>query len=171
MKTSNTGIKLIIHYEGLNDGDLTEIGLQPKMDVSSIWTVAYGRALKDLDGSWLKGIAGYKRLLEIYPDLETLTIDEAIEMLNDDLVPREKQLNSLKLNLNQNQFDSLISFIYNCGFENFKSSTLLKRIKSGIGSIEDAFMMWVKSDGKTYPGLIARRKTESTLFITGNLVF
>ena len=171
MKTSSVAIKLIVNFEGLNDSNLKKIGLQPKQDVSGIITAGWGRALKDLDGSWLKGVAGYRRMLEIYPDLETITVEEANQMLEEDLISREKQLNSLNLNLTQYQFDSLISLIFNIGFSNFKSSTLLRRIKGEKGSIKDAFLMWNRSDGKVYKGLILRRNAESTLFETGELLF
>jgi lysozyme len=40
MKTSNVGIQLIQEFESLHDGDLTMIGLQPKMDPVGIWTMA-----------------------------------------------------------------------------------------------------------------------------------
>ena len=31
-------VKLVSHYEGLHDGDLSKVGLQPKMDPIGIWT-------------------------------------------------------------------------------------------------------------------------------------
>jgi len=171
MKISSDGIKLIIHFEGLNDGDLTKIGLQPKVDCSGYWTVGYGHLLTDLNGSPLKGIEGYRRMLEIYPDLETITTEEAIELLDDDLDFFEGRINSLNLNLTQYQFDALVSFSFNCGFGNFLSSTLLKRVKGSKGSISEAFNMWVKSGGKTLPGLITRRNAEAILYETGELKF
>ena len=85
MKTGDLGISLIKFYESLHDGDLKKIGLQPKMCPAGIWTVGYGHALRDIDGTWLKGVAGYQRILEIYPDLETITIEEAEELLEEDL--------------------------------------------------------------------------------------
>jgi hypothetical protein len=47
MKTSNVGIQLIQEFESLHDGDLTMIGLQPKMDPIGIWTEGYGHAMRD----------------------------------------------------------------------------------------------------------------------------
>ena len=38
MKTSQIGISLIKHFEGLHDGDLKKIGLQPKKCPAGIWT-------------------------------------------------------------------------------------------------------------------------------------
>lgn len=169
MNTSKLGIELVKHYESIHDGDLTKIGLQPKMCPAGIWTIGYGHTLKDINGQWLKGVAGFQRLLEIYPDYETITEEEAVEILKDDLEKFELQLNSLNLKLTQYQFDAIVSFIFNCGFGNFLDSTLLRRIKGEKGSIRDAFLMWNKSNGKVLNGLIKRRESEATLFESGEL--
>lgn len=169
LKTSSTGISLIKYFESLHDGDLKKIGLQPKQDPIGIWTAGYGHALKDIDGSWLKGVDGYQRMLETYPDLETITEEEACELLAEDLEHFEDQINSLNLKLTQYQFDSLVSFAFNCGFGNLLSSTLLRRIKGEKGSLRDAFAMWNKSGGKVLNGLIKRRDAEASLFVDGVL--
>ena len=109
--------------------------------------------------------------MEIYPKYETITVEEAEELLAEDLEHFEDQLNSLKLDLKQYEFDALISFIFNCGFGNFLGSTLLKRIKSRRGDIQEAFLMWNKSGGKVLNGLISRRKSEADLFVYGELEF
>lgn len=169
MRTSQNGIDLIKHFESLHDGDLTKIGLQPKMCPAGIWTAGYGHALTDINGSFLNGVDGYQRLLEIYPDLETITEDEAEDLLKEDLEKFETKINSLKLSLLQNEFDALVSFTFNCGFSNLLSSTLLKRVKSRSGDIKEAFLMWNKSNGKVLNGLIKRREAEAELFINNKL--
>lgn len=169
MKTSHNGIEIIKFYEQVHDGDLRKIGLQPKLCPSGIVTIGYGRALRDFNGKFLKGVEGFRRMMEIYPDWETITREEAEEMLEEDLVWVEKEINVLRLKLSQNEFDALVSLVYNIGIGNFSSSTLLRRIKGASGSIYDAFMMWVKSDNKILPGLVKRRKTEAILFETGKL--
>jgi lysozyme len=74
--------------------------------------------------------------------------------------------------LNQNQYDSLVSFVYNVGVGAFAKSTLLKRIRANPQdtSIRDAFMMWVyvTEDGKKRiePVLQARRKREADLYFS-----
>ncbi len=181
MKISDKGLTLIKHFESLHDGNLTKIGLQPKMCPAGIWTIGYGRALKDEKGNWLKGEEGFKKLQQLYPDYLTITEEQAVEYLDEDCDEREDRLNSLKLNLNQDQFDALVSFIYNVGFGNLLRSSLLKRIKNrgnAYGSderIKQAFMMWTKArvNGELIPlkGLIRRRKSEAELFLTGNLNF
>lgn len=171
MKTSDLGISLIKHYESLHDGDLRKIGLQPKLCPSNIVTIGYGHALRDLNGSFLRGVDGYRRMLEIYPDYETITEAEAEDLLSRDLAIFENNINSLKLNLTQNQFDAIVSFCFNCGFAAFKGSTLLRRIKGEPGSIKEGFLMWNKSGGKVLAGLTKRRESEAVLFLDGKLNF
>ncbi len=173
MKISNQGLELIKHFESLHDGDLTKIGLQPKQDPIGIWTCGYGHALKDLKGNWLKGIEGYKMILELYPDLETITEEEALELLIEDLKPLELKITTLNLNLNQHEFDALCSFAFNLGFSALKNSTLLRIIKLNAKSsdIEFQFSRWNKAGGKVLPGLVRRRKSEATLYTTRELKF
>ena len=60
MKTSSSGIALIAYFEQYHDGDLTKIGLQPKMCPAGIWTVGLGHALINKNtGKWLKGQQDY----------------------------------------------------------------------------------------------------------------
>lgn len=65
--------------------------------------------------------------------------------------------------LNQNQFDSLVSLCYNIGQNGFKNSTLVKRINAGAEpqSIKNAFMMWNKPKE-----IIGRRTRECNLFFS-----
>lgn len=171
MKTSQLGIDLIKHYESLHDSDLLKIDLQAKMCPAGIWTIGWGHMLLDISGKPLKGVNGYQRMLEIYPDLETITIEEAEDLLANDLISFESKVNSLKLDLLQCQFDALVSFSFNLGFGNLLSSTLLRRIKGESGSIEEAFAMWNKADGRVLQGLVARRESEAILYTKGILNF
>jgi GH24 family phage-related lysozyme (muramidase) len=181
MKTSHQGIELNKHFESKHDGNLTEIGLQPKMCPAGIWTVGWGHALRDEKGKWLKGNENKALAYLQYPNL---TDEEAEELLIEDLTFREAQVNSLHIDFKQNEFDALVSFVYNVGFANLLKSSLLKRIqanKKGIlnyGSserIKQAFMMWNKAkvNGvlKELKGLTKRRNTEAKLYLTGILNF
>lgn len=69
--------------------------------------------------------------------------------------------------LNQNQYDSLVSFCYNVGIGAFKGSTLRKVIledPNNFDAIEVQFMRWNKAGGKVIDGLISRRKKEFLLY-------
>lgn len=171
MKTGELGIKLIKYYEGLHDGNLSVIGLQPKECPAGIWTVGYGLALKDKDGSWLKGKEGFNKIKILYPEYTTITPEQASILLIKELEPYEAKINSLKLDLLQHEFDALVSFIYNLGFGALQQSTLLKRIISKSGDIKAAFLMWNKCGGKILLGLTKRRETESELFLTNKLIW
>lgn len=69
-------------------------------------------------------------------------------------------------NVNQNQFDALVDFAYNCGLENLKNSRLLKKVNANPSdpSVKDEFMKWVNADGKFMAGLEKRRKAEVELY-------
>ena len=71
----------------------------------------------------------------------------------------------VKVPLNQNQFDALVSFAYNIGNGNFNSSTLL--IWLNQGNYKEAsvqLLRWDKSKGIVLNGLTKRRKAEKALF-------
>jgi lysozyme len=75
---------------------------------------------------------------------------------------------SVRVPLNQAQFDALVSFVYNLGAGAFESSTLLKdlnarRFDAVPGQLEE----WVHAGGQVLAGLVARRKAEARLFTTG----
>ena len=72
--------------------------------------------------------------------------------------------------INQNQFDALVSFVYNVGPMNFKSSTLLKLINQNPNHPEifKQFQRWNKAKGKVLPGLVKRRIAEGELYISKN---
>lgn len=163
MITSENGIILIKHYESLHDGDLSRIGLQPKMCPAGYWTEGYGHAILDQNGQKIKGIAG-KALA--YKNSAVKNESQACNLLAKDLTWRETAINRLKLNLSQNQFDALVSFVYNIGISSFMKSTLLSDIKKKAAEekIRKDFLQWIYSDGKKLPGLVFRRQAEADLF-------
>ena len=70
-------------------------------------------------------------------------------------------------NINQNQFDALVSFAYNLGVKNLQNSTLIKKIN--LGNIPGAsleFVKWVYAGGKVVKGLQNRREKERLLFLS-----
>ena len=72
----------------------------------------------------------------------------------------------VKVPLNQNQFDALVSFVYNIGSGNFEKSTLLKKVNQSdfIGASLE-FEKWNKANGKILNGLTKRRLAEKELFL------
>lgn len=159
MKTSQIGIDLIKHFEGLHDGDLSTIGLQPKMCPAGIWTEGYGRAMCDDKGNFIKGIENKKLA---YSRITIRTEEQAEKALAEDLPPYERQvILKAKRPLKQNEFDALVSHRYNTG----GSSTLTEMSNSQNPLLK---LWWtahyIMGGGKRLNGLIERRKAEAKLY-------
>lgn len=71
------------------------------------------------------------------------------------------------VDLNQNEFDALVSFNYNCGDGALAGSSIIRRLNAGDRQgAAAAFLMWTGSNGvKNVPGLVRRRRMESSLFL------
>jgi lysozyme len=68
--------------------------------------------------------------------------------------------------LNQNQFDALVSFTYNCGAWALEKSTLRRVLNQGkYEQVPAQLMRWVHAGGVEYAGLVRRRKAEGALFM------
>lgn len=142
MKTSRNGLELIKRHEGCR---LTSY----KCPVG-VWTIGYGHTGAD-----------------VVPGM-TITLQRAEELLAEDVRWSEDAVNREKLRLNQNQFDALVSFVYNVGAGNFRSSTLLKMLRVNLDSlnIRTELNKWCKAKGSTLPGLALRRKQEADLYFS-----
>ena len=88
---------------------------------------------------------------------------EAEQWLRRDLAPIEAYLNTIPEVDTQGKYDALSSFIFNLGLGNFKSSTLLKKIKAGapVEQIQAEFRRWVYAKDKKLKGLVKRREWEA----------
>lgn len=161
MKTSKKGIELIKKFEGLHDGNLSKIGLQPKLCPANIWTEGYGRAMRDSKGKFIKGIKNEK-LANTRISIKTEL--EAEQALANDLNVYETIVaTKLKVHLKQNQFDALVSHTYNTG----GSNTLFELInkQAGDAEIKNWFeTTYIIAGGRFLDGLIERRKAESKLY-------
>jgi len=161
MKTGKAGLKLIKEFESLHDGDLKQIGLQPKMCPAGIWTEGYGRAMRDINGNFIKGTI--KKELA-YSRITIHNAVEAEKALLQDLIAFERIVSiKIKKELNQNQFDALVSYVYNTG----GSSTLYTLINNNAS--KEVIMNWfttkyISANGIKLPGLVRRRKAEATLY-------
>ena len=139
MKTSNEGINLIKSFEGCRLQAYKPVAAEP------CYTIGYGHYGSDV----LPGMVISQTQAEAY--------------LAQDLAKYEKSVNALDIPLNQNQFDALVSFAYNCGTGNLKKLTRGRTHQQ----IADAMLAYNKGSGKVLPGLIKRRQAERTLFLSG----
>lgn len=96
------------------------------------------------------------------------TLDEGLMILGNDLQPVENSVRrNVQVDLNDNQFAALVSFVFNLGEGNFKKSSLLKKLNSGdYQGAANEFPKWVMANGKRLKGLEVRRAKERALFLT-----
>jgi lysozyme len=167
MKTSEIGISLIKHFESLHDGDLTKIGLQPKLCPAGIVTYGWGHTVVS-EGKQVKDIDIANKL---FPELSTITEEEADALLVKDLAKEEAKIRrSITVPLTQNQYDALVSYFYNIGYS--ESMVQLVNSKASTTKITDWFTShYIKVNGVYMPGLFYRRKSEALLYTTGELKF
>lgn len=71
----------------------------------------------------------------------------------------------VKVDLQQHQFDALVSFSYNCGEGALAGSTLLRKVNAGdFEGAAREFPRWNKGGGQVLRGLVRRRASEALMF-------
>ena len=138
-RISDIGLKKLKEFEGLRK--------EAYLDAAGVPTIGYGHT---------KGVRMGDVISEYWAEM----------FLKADLYDVEKQVDSLGLDLNQPQFDALVSFAFNLGFYKLKTSTLLKTIQEGgsMRTIKKEFKRWVYAGGKKLRGLEKRREWEAKRF-------
>lgn len=146
MKISKNGLQMIKNFEGLM--------LVAGNKLDGVWTVGYGCTVD---------VKPYQHITE----------KEANEMLLREITKHESYVNKYvnQLKLNQNQFDALVSFSYNCGIGNLKSLVADKNGKATRDkkTIAKKMLLYNKCNGKVMRGLVNRRKKEYELFCSKDL--
>jgi lysozyme len=72
------------------------------------------------------------------------------------------------VDLNDDRFGGLVSFVYNIGKANFQRSTLLRLLNSGnYRGVPGEMRRWVSANGQVFEGLVQRRQCEGALFQGG----
>lgn len=97
-----------------------------------------------------------------------MSMQEAWHILGSKVKNLAKQIKAeLKgISLSANELAALVSFTYNVGFFNFKSSTLFKLLKAGNKkAAAKEFDKWIYAKGKVLNGLVKRRAAEKALFL------
>ena len=140
MKTSSRGIEIIKKHEGIR--------LVAYRCPANVWTIGYGHTRTAKSGMVISG-------------------DQADKLLMADIEMAERAVNQLVVsNINQNQYDALVSFVFNVGRGNFEKSTLKSMVNNDPNDkqISLEFKRWVYAAKKLLPGLVRRRDEESQLY-------
>jgi lysozyme len=120
------------------------------------------KAYQDSKGLWTIGVGHLIKTDEEYLLTATLTDDQVEELLRKDLKwCSEAVETSVKVPLQQHQFDALYSLCFNIGGTNFSNSTVVKKInQNDMQGAADAILNWNKPEV-----LVNRRKRERALFL------
>lgn len=100
-----------------------------------------------------------------------LTDQQCYDLLAQDVIPAENEVNqAVKVTLNQNQFDALVDFTFNCGVGAFASSSALEAINAGqFDQVPADLVKWnkitVNGEKVPCPDLTKRRAKEAALFM------
>ena len=99
-------------------------------------------------------------------NLERISQQKAQELLSQDIARAACSVErNICLELNQNQFDALVSFTYNVGVAALQRSTLRQKINSAeLDQVGIEMMKWVHAKARVIKGLVARRRAEIALF-------
>jgi lysozyme len=147
-KIGTKGLDLIKSFEGLK--------LKPYLCPAKVPTVGYGSTF-------------YENGKKVKITDPSITEQRASKLLLDSLKGFERYVDSYcRDDINQNQFDALVSFCYNLGPANLKSSTLLKKanVNPNDPTIAQEFLRWNKAGGRALKGLTKRRQAESNLYFS-----
>lgn len=139
LSISDRGLSLIQKFEGCR--------LTAYQDSVGIWTIGYGHTSGVSKG-------------------QTITQQQANTFLKADCANAENAVNRYndRYRWNQNQFDALVSFTFNCGSRNLR--TLLNNGQRTISEISAKIPAYNKAGGKVLKGLVKRRAAEKELFDT-----
>ena len=144
-KVSQFGIDLIADFEGYRS--------KAYDDGVGVWTIGYGTTI-------------YPNGIKVKRG-DTCTLEQAKDYMAHDLQRFESAVyENVTVDLNQNQFDALVSLTYNIGIGAFGKSTLLKKLNSGdYKGASNQFDVWVNAGGKRMQGLVNRRAKENEVFL------
>lgn len=121
-------------------------------DSGGVWTIGFGHVIKEKESGLFTAI---------------LTREQATSILKADVAIAEAAVNRLvTVPLKQEQFDALVSFVFNIGEGQFARSTLLKKLNAGhCCAVPDEMRRFKYDNGKVVAGLIARRAAEVDFYV------
>ena len=133
MNISKEGLSLIKKFEGCE--------LEAYLCPAGVWTIGYGHTKDVKEG-------------------DKINKEEADYLLQEEMIEYESYINDfVEVPLNQNQFDSLCSWVYNLGPTNLKNSTMLRVLnEEKYADVPQEIKRWNKAGGEVLDGLIKRTK-------------
>lgn len=149
LKTSKEGLELIAKWEGCV--------LKPYKDIAGLRTIGIGHLIKPGEN---------------FPDGVEISKERALELLAEDVEDCELAIKKhIKVALNQNQFDALVSFGFNCGVGVYSNSGVATAVNAGqFDKVPAKLEEWSKAriNGvlTTVQGLLNRRRHEGQVFKT-----
>lgn len=148
MKLDENGYKLIQGFEGLS--------LKPYLCSAKVPTIAYGSTFYP---------SGKKVTMQDAP-INLATANWMLKETADKFAADVDKM--IKANINQNQFNSIVSLAYNIGLGGLQKSSLLKKVNvnPSDATITNSFLIWNKAGGKINNGLTKRRTKEANLYFT-----
>lgn len=156
MKVGQSGKNLFKEWEGLVTHVYLDSGGEPTIGIGHLLTRSERTSGKiNIQGQAISYQNG-------------LTEQQCWDLLDQDLDGAEKAVNeAITVSLNQNQFDALVSFVFNVGTGAFRGSTLLKLLNQGqYDQVPAQLRRWVRDNGKVVQGLVNRREKEIVLWNT-----
>jgi lysozyme len=144
MNVTFEGLALIKRFEGFR--------AEAYRDAAGVWTIGYGHT----------AMAGAP---DVHPG-QRISRTGGGEILKRDVEAFAKGVkNLLAVELNDAQFSALVSFAFNVGLGNFRSSSVLRAVNGrDFDQVPRRLALWIKAGGRVLPGLVKRRAAEAELF-------
>lgn len=162
MDISDAGIRFIAEHEGLS--------LRIYNDQAGLPTIGYGHLLSRVELD--VGVIYLQNGRQIVLSDGKISEFDALELLHDDARKRSAKvaLLTMDIDLQQHQFDALLSLAFNIGTVAFERSTLLRHLQTGnFADVPDQFRVWnkVTRNGKkrVSKGLQSRREREISMWL------
>lgn len=129
--------------------EFESLRLQAYLCPAGVWTIGWGHT------------KGVKKGMQI-------TEEQAEELLREDMQDAIDVVERLGVELTENQYNALVSFVFNIGGSAFATSTIRRKIllSPNDKKIKDEFLRWVYADGKKLKGLERRREREADLYFS-----
>lgn len=98
---------------------------------------------------------------------DTCTTDQAMDWLHADMATATASIHAhCTADLEQHQFDALVSLVFNIGVGAFEESTLLRKLNDrDYGGAAAELPKWDKQKGVELGGLLTRRLAEQKRFV------